>query len=185
MAPEPGPRADVDALAPLAAVLEGRAETPDEVLSLIAERRLPAPSALAADGTPLFPRDLLRLADEAGGVEALRREFEGRYAIAADAAGSLAGPDDLDDAWEAYLSGTLGRLLRSVSPEDLVRHAALEASVAGLLEHPDPQDWRWADRLRARVDALEALERPATDDEERLADLARRRFPEAFSPEQR
>ncbi len=169
---------DDAALVPLDEVLRERGESPDDVRAAVAARRLPGPSAHADDGTPLFPRDLLRLAGEAGGVEHLRTAFEARYVLAADAAGAVAGPDQLDDVWWEYLEGRLGAVLRRVTPEDVVRRERLRESVSWLLDHADPDAWRWRDRLRARVDALEALERPGADE---LTAEARRRHPEAFA----
>ena len=169
---------DDDALVPLDVVAEGRPEAVEDLRQAIAAGQLPGPSAEAPDGTPLFPRDLLRPVDEAGGLDRLREDFEGRYVLAADAAGVVAGPDELDDVWWAYLDGRLGRELRAVTPENVVRRDRLRTSVAWLLDHPDPGAWRWRDRLRARVDALDALERPRPDG---LPGEARRRHPEAFA----
>jgi hypothetical protein len=169
---------DEGAFVPLDVVAAGRPETVAELRDAVAAGRLPGPSAHAADGTPLFPRDLLRPADEAGGLDRLREDFEARYVLAADAAGVVAGPDELDDVWWAYLDGRLGAELREVSPEAVVRRDRLRTSVAWLLEHPDPAAWRWRDRLRARVDALDALERPGPDG---LPAEARRRHPDAFA----
>src|ERR1041385_5152303 len=43
-----------------------RADSPDEVRRLIAERRLPAPSYVLPDGTGVFPADYFRLVAEVG-----------------------------------------------------------------------------------------------------------------------
>ena len=69
-----------------------------EVRGWIAEGRYPPP--LEGD---LVPPDYLALVDEAGGIDQLRASVEGRYVIAADMFGVLAGPDELDDAWDAFL----------------------------------------------------------------------------------
>src|SRR5439155_1075039 len=54
---------------------DGRAESPHELRSLIAARRLPEPSYVLPDGTGMFPADYFRLVDEAGGVDGLREHF--------------------------------------------------------------------------------------------------------------
>jgi hypothetical protein len=168
---------DDEALAPLHVIAAGRPEGIEALRAAVADGRLPGPSAHGADGTPLYPSDLLRPVDEAGGLDRLREDFEGRYVLAADAAGVVAGPDELDDVWWSYIEGRLGAELRHVTPENVVRRDRLRTSVAWLLDHPDPGSWRWRDRLRARVTALEALERPQVGS---LSCQARGRHPEAF-----
>ena len=128
-----------------------------EVRSWIAERRYPPP--LEGD---LVPPDYLALVDEAGGIDQLRASVEGRYVIAADMFGVLAGPDELDDAWDAFLDGDWLRDLVTATPEEVVRVARLVAAVERLLENPQPEEWRWANRLRARADHLRALTRPGS-----------------------
>ncbi len=178
--PEPSPPGD--GLVPLEELAARRGADADEVHALVRRRLLPGPSAVDADGRELYAPDLLRLADEAGGVAELRRHFEGRYALAADAQGTLAGPDELDRAWDDYLDGSWGAVLREVTPEAAIARRALSESVRWLLDHPEPESWRWADRLRARVDALESLERPAAvSPADGVAARARREHPAVFS----
>lgn len=86
-----------------------------------------------------------------------REEFEERYALAADATGAIAGPDELDAAWEEHRSGAWARILVDPTPENAVRANRLVGSIAELLAAPDPSDARWASRLRARTDALATL----------------------------
>jgi len=165
-----------------------RPETPDEVRRLIAEGRLPRASFTGPSGEERFPRDYFALLDDAGSVDALRARFEARYVVAADTYGALAGPDELDDAWDDYLSGRYGARFLDSEPESAVRARSLAASVERLLAAPEPADWRWRDRLRGRVEALAATVRPDAppedDDEpslyERLVAGPRRDYPDAF-----
>ena len=86
-----------------------------------------------------------------------RDEFEQRYALAADATGALAGPDELDEAWEDYRAGAWERLLADPTPESAVHANRLAGSVAELLDAPAPNDEAWCRRLIARVDQLATL----------------------------
>ena len=135
------------------------AERGDEVAAWQAEidaGRMPQPSyLLEEDGW--FPPTYFALVDEAGDVDTLRAHFEGRYAIAADEAGALAGPDELDEAWDEYLTGGWGRMLFDPTPESAVQANRLAGSIAELLDEPVPADAAWQRRLIARVDQLAAL----------------------------
>jgi hypothetical protein len=124
--------------------------------ALIRAGILPGPSYRFA-GDEYFAPDLFRLLDEAGAPERVRPQFEERYAIASDATGALVGPDELDEAWEAYHAGDWGRLFVEATPEAAVRANRLARSVEELLADPQPIDPRWRSRLRARTDALAAL----------------------------
>ncbi|MEI6687790.1 MAG: hypothetical protein WCN97_00365 [Thermoleophilia bacterium] len=86
-----------------------------------------------------------------------RAEFEERYALAADATGALAGPDELDEAWDDYRSGVWDRLLAEPTPENAVHANRLAGSIAELLNEPAPDDEAWCRRLSARVDQLATL----------------------------
>lgn len=86
-----------------------------------------------------------------------RAAFEQRYALAADATGALAGPDELDEAWEDYRSGAWERLLVEPTPENAVHANRLAGSIAELLDAPAPADEAWCRRLSARVDQLSVL----------------------------
>jgi hypothetical protein len=118
----------------------------------------------------------------------LRRRFEERYVVAADTYGAVAGPDELDDAWDDYLAGRYGARFLDPEPESAIRAARLAGSIERLLAEPAPGDWRWRDRLRGRVDALAATLRPdmpADDGEDeslyaRLVAEPRRRYAAAF-----
>src|SRR5213594_2886145 len=138
---------------------EGRAESPDELRSLIAARKLPEPSYVLPDGTGMFPADYFRLVDEAGGVDGLREHLAARH--------RAADGKDVDQDWEMYLDGTWGICLNDVTPETIVRKNTLVASLSELLmlPRPDSEDWRVS--LREQVDELGALERGFTPDWDR------------------
>jgi hypothetical protein len=142
-------------LHPIADVCGPRLE---EVRGWIAEGRYPPP--LEGD---LVPRDYLALVDDAGGIDRLREHVEARYVISADMFGVLAGPDELDDEWAAFLRGDWLRDLVTATPEEVVRVARLVAAVESLLERPEPEEWRWRNRLRARAEHLAALTRPGSE----------------------
>ncbi len=175
-------------LATLDELCARRQETPERVRALIAEGRLPAASARGSAGEELFPRAYFALLDEAGSLDALRARFEARYVVAADTYGAVAGPDELDDAWYDYLAGRYGARYLDPEPESAIRAARLASSIERLLAAPAPDDWRWRDRLRGRVDALAATLRPEMPPEEdedeslyaRLVLGPRRRFAPAF-----
>jgi hypothetical protein len=168
----------------------GRGESPAAVEGLIAEGRLPKASYVLPDGTGMFPRDYFRLVDEAGGVEALPRHFADRYRDARQR--ELERQEELDADWQAYLAGIYGMCLRELTPETIVRKAALVSSLAETLMLPAPHSDEWRQRLREQVGALDALEREFTPDYDRsdarerpptrdlLVAEARRRYPDAF-----
>jgi Family of unknown function (DUF6058) len=92
--------------------------------------------------------------------------------------------------WDAYLSGEYGVCLKQVTPETIVRKAALMARIETLLAEPDVADVEWAGALRGAVDELDALERqfaafdrvrfgrPSSRD--RLITGTRARYPSVF-----
>src|SRR5438093_6956706 len=123
----------------------GRSESPAEVSALIDERKLPGPSYVLDDGTPMFPPDYFRLLDEAGGVARLREHFAERHR----AAGARHAPaDELEDDWNAYLDGTYGICLSEVTPEGMVRKTAIVSSLCELLMLPRPGNAGWRRDLR-------------------------------------
>ena len=79
--------------------------------------------------------------------------------------GALAGPDELDEAWEEYTAGTWERILFDPTPESAVQANRLAGSIAELLDAPAPADAAWCRRLSARVDQLAVVLREgcATD----------------------
>jgi hypothetical protein len=167
----------------------GRPETADAVRELIEAGKLPRPTYVLDDGTEMVPPDYFALADEAGGPDALRDWFEQAYLVAAQLQGGLAREREVEEEWEAYLSGEYGACLRQVTPETIVRKDRLVAAIEHLLADARPDDPAWRERLRADVDELDALEREfaAYDRErwgpvsrDRLVTAPRERFPAAF-----
>jgi len=148
----------------LAELASARHEDPAYWQASIDAGRLPQPSYVR-DGVGWFPPTYLTLVDEAGGVDRLRAHFEERFCLAADATGALAGPDELDEAWDEYLSGAWGRLLVDPTPEHAVQANRLAGSIAELLAAPAPDDPHWARRLGARTGALATLLREGCADD--------------------
>lgn len=118
---------------------------------------LPRPSYVLDDRSEMVPPDYFGLADEAGGPDRLRDLFLARYERAAAAEPDV--PADAEEEWEAYLSGEYGVCLKQVTPETIVRKAALIARIETLLAEPHVDDAEWAGALRGAVDELDALER--------------------------
>jgi Family of unknown function (DUF6058) len=165
-----------------------RAEAPSEVRRRIDEGLLPRPSYVLDEGTEMFPHDFFRLADDAGGVDRLRRHFEERL--------RAAGDDDVDGQWEGYLSGIYAVCLRDVTPETIARKTKLVTSLCELLVLAKPRHSDWRERLRREVDELDELEREFAPDYDRnegrfgckptrdlLIGAARERFPGVFATE--
>lgn len=140
----------------LAELCAARGEEPDRWRARIAAGEMPGPS-YELDGEGRFPPGWFGLVDEAGSVAGLRAHFEERFAIAADETGAVAGPDELDEAWEEYLSGAWGRVLFDPTPESAVQANRLAGSIAELIAAPAPADPLWCRRLGARIGALAAL----------------------------
>jgi hypothetical protein len=154
-----------------------RVETSDDVRALIASGRLPRPTYVLDDGTEMVPPDYFSLADAAGGVDALRGWFAATYTRAAQAHGGLARDNEIDEEWEAYLSGEYGACLRDITPETIVRKDRLMAAIERLLAEPLPDDAAWRERLRTDVDELDMLEREfAPYDRERWGPVSRDRL---------
>ena len=134
------------------------ARDPSAVRAEIEAHRLPRPSCVLDDGTGMVPPDYFALVDEADGGDRLRERFIERYERAVAAEPDV--PAAAEEEWDAYLSGEYGVCLKQVTPESIVRKAALITRIEALLAKPDPADSDWAGRLRAAVDELDALERP-------------------------
>jgi hypothetical protein len=164
---------------------DGRAESPHELRSLIAARKLPAPSYVLPDGTGMFPADYFRLVDEAGGVDGLREHFAARH--------RAADGKDVDQDWEMYLDGTWGICLRDVTPETIVRKNTLVSSLCELLVLARTREADWQKALREQVDELDELEREFAPDYDRseamdrpptrdlIIAAARERYPQIFA----
>jgi Family of unknown function (DUF6058) len=149
---------------------------------------LPHASYVLDDGGEMVPSDYFALADDAGGAGRLRERFIERYERAATAEHDVSA--SAEEEWDAYLSGEYGVCLKHVTPETIVRKAALIARIEGLLAKPEPENSDWAGRLRAAVDELDELERrfaaydrirfggPSSRD--RLITGTRQSYPEVF-----
>ncbi len=148
----------------------------DEIRRLQLANRLPLPSYIRRDGTQMVARDLLELADEAGGFDELPAWFARQWA----------SPLDAVREWDAYLSG-LYVCLRSWRPENMRRKDRLVELISSQLERPDPDNDEWLAELHRLVDELDVLEPPFAPydrlrfggpvSRDRLITAPRRRYP--------
>lgn len=111
----------------------------------------PAASYALDDGREFYPKDYFEL-------EADETAFKERLALEARAQGIA--PLDAGEEWEAYIAGIYGICLRSATPENIARKAALLQHIEALTGAPDEEDPAWIRALKDAVDALDALERP-------------------------
>lgn len=135
-----------------APVAESTERPQDNVLALMAERRLPLPSYLLSDGTPMVHPDFLAPVEAAGSVEALKIWFMDQW------------PSDeqevAESEWAEYLSGQYV-CLWSVTPTTIqAKTSTIELIKAEVAELDAGRGSR--ERLRKAVDALDALEPPFT-----------------------
>jgi hypothetical protein len=121
----------------------------DEIRRLQLANRLPLPSYIRSDGAQMVSRDLLELAEEAGGFGNLPTWFAAQWA----------SPLDAVREWDAYLSG-LYVCLRSWRPENMRRKDELVMLITTRLEHPAPDDDDWRSELHRLIDELDELEPP-------------------------
>ena len=171
----------------LAAICDGRRETPAEVRRLMAEGRLPRPTYLLSDGAEMVPRDYFDLADAAGGVGALPGWFADQLRRELAARDMDASPERVAREWTDYLNGEYGVCLRRVSPENIAEKARLMESVEQAIARPRPDDEAWRAALRRDVDLLDAMVREFADwdrvrfggpiSRDRLITAVRARFP--------
>ena len=136
-------------------VRSGFVPATDEQLALMAAGRVPLPSYLLSDGTPMVPRDHLDPLGWAGGAERLHDWFVGYWPA-----------DEQDEAereWAAYLSGRYV-CLQHVTPvgiRDKARWTGrLEEASARLAR--SPRDHVARGMLGEAVARLERLLRPQT-----------------------
>jgi len=165
--------------------------TIEQARAHIAAGVLPGPAYVLPGGTEMFPRDLFELAEDAGGFAGARSEFERRFRAAAEQAGEPASEEASASAWTGYMTGLHGVCLRQVTPENIFRKDMLVRRLTEQLALPRPEDAAWRARLRADVDALDALERPFAPCDrirfdgpvtrDRLISAPRLRYPECFS----
>lgn len=95
----------------------------EEIRRLQLANRLPLPSYIRRDGTQMVARDLLELANEAGGFDELPAWFARQWD----------SPDDAVREWNDYLGG-LYVCLRSWRPENMRRKDELVALISTELE---------------------------------------------------
>jgi Family of unknown function (DUF6058) len=158
----------------------------DEARSLIEAGKLPEPSYLLDESIEIVPPDYFRLLADAGSIDQLKIHFFARY----DAAGGV--EREREESWDGYIRGVYGVCLRSVTPETIVAKNRLVDELEHLLAEPRPEAKRWIERLRAAVEALDALERDFSPDydrrhrfagpptRDRLIRSARERYPQVF-----
>jgi hypothetical protein len=147
------------------AYVEASFEPMNEGVRPLVERGLlPRATYVLPDGTPMVPADHAQLLDDAGGdPEAVAAHFRERYVAAGG------DPADVDEEYEAWLSGEYGACLHTTSPEAIVIKRALMDAITALVARPAPADTSWCGALRGAVDALDALERQfAAYDRERF-----------------
>ncbi|WP_223643628.1 DUF6058 family natural product biosynthesis protein [Corallococcus sp. EGB] len=176
---------------PLRTVAAGRPETPEALQALIDSGHLPRPTYTLADGTGMFPRDVLALLDAAGSPDAVRAHFDGRLSRMAARFGQALAQERLDAEWRGYLKGHYGACLRVVTPEHIFCKERLVLRLTEALAAPAPEEEAWCARLLTDVEALDALERefapwdrlrfggPVSRD--RLITAPRERYPHLFA----
>jgi len=132
----------------------------DHIHDLVLERRLPVPSYLLDDGTPMVHPGHLDLLDAAGGPDRVERWFTSHWP---------AEDDDLAaEEWEAYLSGQYV-CLYEVTPGTIQAKTRLIEQIKALvteIEHSPSDGVR--EGLRAAVDELDELEPPFAPHYDRL-----------------
>ncbi len=161
-----------------------------DVRTLMLAGRLPLPSYVLPDGTPMVPHDYFQLVIEAGSTDALQLLFKTRLTHAAKVEGLSLDDADIEAAWFGYLNGHYGICLKNTTPENIVLKTKLIGEVHELLSAPQPDSPSWRGRLQKSVNALDALERTFTRyDQIRFGrlpshvlyvDQVRERYPEAF-----
>ena len=138
-----------DWFVPVEEVAQTASVDAEEIRRLQLANRLPLPSYIRQDGTQMVARDLLELANEAGGFD----ELPGWFARQWDS------PDEAVREWNDYLGG-LYVCLRSWRPENMRRKDELVALISTELERPQSDDSAWLERLHQLIDELDALEPP-------------------------
>jgi Family of unknown function (DUF6058) len=111
----------------------------------------PGPAYVLDDGSAFYPADYAsQETDEA--------RFKAR--LHAEAIVQQIAPLDAGETWQTYLEGIYGICLRSATPENIARKAALIQRIESLVSDPCQDDPQWVLALKRAVDALDALERP-------------------------
>ena len=162
---------------------------PDLARELRAAGVLPEPTYVLDDGSEWVPADYFALLDAATTPAAVRELFARRMR----AAHAELAETEVEEEWQAYLSGEYGACLHEVTPEAIVRKGVLMTEIESLLRSPLPDRVSWRKALGAAVAELDALERPFADydrerfggpvSRDRLISDVRERFPQAFTSE--
>lgn len=153
--------------------------------SLVERGILPQATYVLPDGTAMVPDDHAQLLHDADGDPgAVAHSFRARFMFAGGRA------DELDQEYEAWLSGEYGACLHATTPEAIVAKSGLIAAIEALLAGPAPKRRWWCGALRGAVDALDSLERQlaeydrqrygAPTSRDRLITATRERFPEIW-----
>lgn len=145
------------AFVPLDVLARTHGHDPAEVRRAIADRLLPRPPYVLADGTELVAPDYFELAHLAGGFEALPAWFARAYE---QASARYPEAGTAEEQWQEYLGGIYAVCLRTVTPAAIVAKGELMDTIERLTADPAPQDDDWRRELTAAVDALDALEKP-------------------------
>ena len=171
-------------------ICEERAETPDDVRRLIAERKLPRPSYVLDGGTEYVPPDYFALADAAGGHDKVWEEYERRYRATLRQYDLPFDADLFERRWQAYLDGISGVCMREVTPETIIRKRLLIDDIERLLAEPHTDNADWSSRLHTAVDELDSIEKEFAPDYDRARFVptrdtyirdVRRAYPELWS----
>lgn len=129
-----------------------------EVVDLIVARRLPLPSYLLSDGTPMVHRGYLDNLAAAGGPEQIEDWFRAHWPVDEQATAA--------DEWAAYLSGRYV-CLHAVTPQTIQAKTRLIDLIQDLVAKLDTGE-AVVEHLRSAVDELDALEPPFAPHYDRL-----------------
>lgn len=144
--------------------------TLEDIRRRIEAGELAHPTYALADGTAYVPRSYL---EEACSFE----EFSERVRRAAADRNMLLSSAQVQDEWNAYLSGGYGLCLRVPSPENIVEKTWLMAQIDRLLADARPNDVGWKLALESLVDALDDLEAAFTQfDRQKYGPVTRQRY---------
>ena len=174
----------------LSELCAGREIEATEIDRLIDAGVMPQPAYTLLDGRRMFPTDYFDLCEEAGGPERLRDHFIEQFESAARTAGLDFNDEwNPESEWTDYIDGTYWICLRDARPEVMIDKEQQIRAISQLVQSPQPQSAQWREKLRAAVNALDAIERPFTDfdrarwtytSRERYITSVKQRYPEAF-----
>jgi hypothetical protein len=130
-----------------------------DVLDLIAGRRLPLPSYLLSDGTPMVHPGFLDNLHAAGGPDRIEDWFLAHWPATEQSTAA--------EEWDAYLSGQYS-CLYEVTPQTIQTKTRLIEQIKTLVARVESGDEDARPSLGATVDELDALEPPFAPDYDRL-----------------